>query len=192
MPAYVPYGPRVGEALKLAADDFAGVERKGTGRPYLSHLLHVAAMTAEHGGDEDQIVAAVLHDTLEDIPHRTAADLEDRFGRRVRLLVEALTDSTEHPKPPWRERKERYVAGLRHKGADVKLISACDKLHNATSIVRGHGRHGAAIWDRFSAKAPAIAWYYRALVDALGDGWDHPVLDELDATVRRLEAAARG
>ncbi|MEO0322528.1 MAG: HD domain-containing protein [Myxococcota bacterium] len=180
------YGPRVGEALKLAADAFAPIGRKGSGVPYLTHLLAVAATVGENGGDEEQIIAAVLHDYLEDIDGADAADLEARFGPRVRRLVEDLSDAITRPKPPWRARKEAYIASLRGKPAELKLISAADKLHNAESILRDHEVVGAAIWDRFTATREESLWYYRSIAGALGDGWQHPLLERLRRTVDRL------
>ena len=182
------YGPRVGEALKLAADAFAPIVRKGSGVPYLTHLLSVAALVGEHGGDEEQIIAAVLHDYLEDIEGAEAADLEARFGPRVRRLVEDLSDATSRPKPPWRARKEAYIASLRGKPAELKLISAADKLHNATSILRDAEVVGPAIWDRFTATREESLWYYRSMVDALGDGWEHPLLERLRRVVDQLQS----
>src|SRR5688572_11525072 len=130
------YGPRIGEALKLAADAFASRQRKGNGAPYLTHLLAVATIVMENGGDEDQIAAAALHDYLEDIPGSSARELEERFGERVARIVIALSDTTDPKnKAPWRPRKEKHLASLRHEPADVKLVSAADKLHNARCLV---------------------------------------------------------
>ena len=180
------YGPRVGEALKLAADAFAPIERKGSGVPYVTHLLAVAALVGENGGDEEQLIAAVLHDYLEDVEGADAGDLEARFGSRVRRLVEDLSDATSRPKPPWRARKEAYIASLRGKPPELKLISSADKLHNAERILRDHEVVGAAIWDRFTATRDESLWYYRSIVEALGEGWGHPLLERLRRVVDRL------
>jgi (p)ppGpp synthase/HD superfamily hydrolase len=190
------YSNRVGQALALAADAFAGVIRKGTdgdGQPpiiYLSHLLQVAAWVAEHRGTEDQIIAAVLHDYLEDIDGSTEQELAARFGDRVASYVAALSDATERPKPPWKERKLAYLAKLEHKPAEVKLISACDKLHNASRILHDLRDVGDQVFDRFTASKDDTLWYYRQVVDALATGWQHPALDELGEVVARLLEAA--
>ena len=177
---------RVDAAIALATDSFRYKVRKGSGIPYLTHLLQVMVYVGEHGGDEDQIIAAVLHDYLEDIDGATGAGLEEQFGPRVRRLVEALSDATERPKPPWKERKERYLAHLRAEPAEVKLISAADKHHNATSILRDFRSIGDALWDRFTADRDQTLWYYREVVAALGEGWEHPLLESLEAVVREL------
>ncbi|MEZ4226778.1 MAG: HD domain-containing protein [Polyangiaceae bacterium] len=184
------YTRRLDDALALASDAFRSIRRKGSGVPYLSHLLSVAALVAEHGGDEDQIVAALLHDVLEDIRHISADDLEARFGKRVRDYVVALSDTTEHPKPPWEERKRAYLQLLRYKGADLKLISAADKLHNASTMVRDYAVVGDALWDRFTATREQTLWYYREVHAALSHDFDHAIVHELHATVRRLHELA--
>lgn len=182
------YSPRVDAALVFVASAFREVVRKGAGVPYLAHLLAVAALVAEHGGDEDQIIAALLHDYLEDIEGADASELEQRFGPRVTRWVIGLSDATTRPKPAWLERKQRYVAALRDEEPELKLISAADKLHNATSVLRDHRAVGESIWDRFTATRDQTLWYYRAVTDALGEGWQHPILDELRRAVDELEA----
>lgn len=184
------YSKRVDDALGFVAAAFRERARKGSGVPYLAHLLGVAALVAEHGGDEDQIIAALLHDYLEDIDGADASVLEERYGKRVAAWVIGLSDATTRPKPPWEERKRRYLEALRKEAAELKLISAADKLYNALSLVRDHRAVGEALWDRFSASREQTLWYYRAVTEALGDGWDHPILDELCRTVDELEARA--
>ncbi|MEM9071922.1 MAG: HD domain-containing protein [Myxococcota bacterium] len=184
------YSERVDEALVLAASAFRTHIRKGSGVPYLTHLLQVMATVGEFGGDEDQLIAAILHDYLEDIEEASADDLEARFGARVRRLVEALSDSTVIPKPPWRARKEHYLAHLRDAPADVKLISAADKLHNARSILRDLQTLGDALWERFTGRKEGTLWYYAEVVEALAHEWTHPLLDELRGVVEAVHAAA--
>ena len=183
------YSERVDAALVMAADAFRHKSRKGSGVPYLSHLLQVATSVMESHGDEDQIIAALLHDYLEDIPGATTEELTERFGPRVCSLVEALSDSQTHPKPPWRERKERYLEHLRTTSDDVRLVSVCDKLHNASSILRDLDEVGEQVWERFSATREQTLWYYRAVTEALADGWSHPLLTRLQAVVEQIHAA---
>lgn len=186
------YDRRLGDALALAADAFAHIERKGTGVPYLSHLLAVTTTVMEHGGSADQCIAAVLHDYLEDIDGSSPDALTARFGERVTALVLALSDSTRADldeggaKPPWQQRKRAYLAHLRCASHDVKLISAADKLHNASSIVRDREQMGDAIFDRFTPSREETLWYYDEVVVALGHGWDHAVLHELRRVVAVL------
>jgi (p)ppGpp synthase/HD superfamily hydrolase len=188
------YGPRVGEALKLAADAFSGHARKGSGAPYLTHLLSVATLVMEHGGDEEQIVAAILHDYLEDIPGADEAVLVSRFGERVTRLVRALSDTTDatQPKAPWKPRKEAYLALLETAAPEVKLIAAADKLHNATSTLRDVERLGLPAFDAFTAPYAETLWYYREAARAVATDYRGPIVLALERTVRELhDAAAR-
>lgn len=182
----IAYGARIDLAQAFVAEAFRGVYRKQTSIPYLTHLWAVAALVGEHGGDEDQLIAALLHDVLEDVPHVTEVDLERRFGERVARLVVGMSDTVVHPKPPWQERKERYLAHLAHASPDLKLICCADKLHNCRSVVRDHKVLGDAIFDRFNAPKSATLWYNRELVAALGTGWSHPILDEFREAVAEL------
>jgi len=184
------YSDRLDRAAALAVDSFRGKLRKGSNVPYVTHLFMVCALVGEHGGDEDQMIAALLHDYLEDIEGSSYAHLHDVFGVRVADLVLALSDTTTRPKPPWKKRKLRYIARLRDEDPAAKLICAADKLHNSRSIVRDHVRLGDAIFDRFSPDKPETLWYYRECFAALCDGWSHQILDDLEESVRRLHRAA--
>lgn len=180
------YSTRLDDAIALATDAFRPVIRKGSGVPYLTHLLQVLVTVGEYHGDEDQMIAAVLHDYLEDIESGTGEELESKFGPRVRRLVEALSDTTVLPKPPWKARKVAYLAHLTDAPEEVKLISAADKLHNARSILRDHRVVGEEIWERFTAEKDETLWYYASVVESLASGWTHPLLEELRGTVDAL------
>ena len=183
------YDGRVGEALKLAADAFASRTRKGSGVPYLTHLLAVTTLVLEHGGDSDQVAAAALHDFLEDIPGARVEDLEARFGQRVARIVVALSDATDADhKAPWRERKDRYLAHLRAASSEVKLVSAADKLHNASSILDDYAAIGPGVFDRFTASREQTLWYYREVHAALAHQWEHSLLSRLRDAVNALHA----
>lgn len=182
------YSERLDEALRFAAEQFRFRVRKGSGVPYVTHLLQVCCTVGEFGGDEDQMIAAALHDYLEDIEGAKRELLVARFGERVARLVVGLSDSTTHPRPSWAERKERYIERLRREPPELKLISAADKLHNAQSILRDQVQMGDEVFERFSAEKAQTLWYYRAVVDALADGWDHVLVTELDALVDRMHA----
>jgi len=191
----MPTSERFDAAVALALEDFRHVHRKGGSIPYMTHLLAVTALVGEAGGDEDQLIAAVLHDWLEDIGHATPFVLESRFGLRVRRLVEALSDSVVLPKPPWRARKERYVAQLREEPDEVRLISCADKLHNSRSLVRDVRLHGPSTLSRFRGGLQGTLWYYHSVHAALANGWSHWLLDELDNEVETLHgllAVSRG
>ena len=187
------YSERFLRALDVAARMHAGQLRKGTDVPYISHLLGTCAIALEHGATEDQAIAALLHDAIEDIePTEQARAAVATFGPEVLRIVEACTDADTHPKPPWRERKAAYVARLASEDRAVLLVSASDKLHNARSLVRDLRVDGECVWDRFSAPKGATPPCYRALVDAFRANPDHPIelVDELDRTVTEMERLA--
>ncbi len=184
------YSSRLDDALAFAAAAFRDRRRKGTDIPYLTHLLQVMVYVGEHGGDEEQMVAAVLHDYLEDIEGATSQELRERFGERVARLVEGLSDCTTQPKPPWEQRKRDYLEKLRTAAPELKLISAADKLHNAQSVRRDLMRMGEGIFGRFSASREQTLWYYRAVTRALEEGFEHALVAELREEVERLHAAA--
>lgn len=184
------YTARLNAAFEFAADRHREQVRKASGVPYLTHLMAVAACVGEHLGSEDQVIAALLHDVIED-QGVSRAELEQRFGGAVADLVVACTDAFETPKPAWRLRKERYLVQLRDHGADVKLVSVSDKLHNARSIQRDYRVLGSAVWRHFSVPPAETLWYYRAATDALAHGWSHPLVDELSEVVDALEKLPR-
>ena len=181
---------RFGNAVRWAIELHGDQLRKGTAVPYVSHLLAVAALVLEGGGSEDEAIAAVLHDTLEDTD-ATARDIEDRFGSEVAQIVLACTDTTESPKPPWRPRKEAYVRHLAEPTTTngALRVAAADKLHNARSILADLRREGDHLWTRFNAGPDDQLWYYRSLVDILSRRLPGPLTDELARVVADLERA---
>jgi (p)ppGpp synthase/HD superfamily hydrolase len=182
--------PRFREALDWAADLHRSQVRKGTEVPYVAHLLAVASLVLEHGGDEDEAIAALLHDAAEDQGGRPVLrEIRRRFGAEVANIVEACTDTFESEKPEWRPRKEDYVASLSGKSLSVRLVSAADKLHNARAILADYRRHGEALWARFSGKRETL-WYYRALADEFRLRGPGDIAAELERTVRKLERLA--
>ena len=184
------YGRALDDALAFVAGAFRYKVRKGTSTPYLTHLLAVMAIVGEFGGSEEQMIAALLHDALEDLEGVTREDLERRFGGAVRDMVVALSDTTEHPKPDWRTRKTLYLERLAGEGCWVKLVSAADKLHNVQCLIRDLRTHGDKVWTRFNAGREDQVWYYQAAREALAHGWDGPLLDELTETVTLLARVA--
>ncbi len=164
MPALHPTRwTRLADAAALAFQVHADQLRKGTDIPYVSHLLAVAALVLEHGGDEEQACAALLHDAIEDGGAAWEAVIAGRFGPRVAGIVRACTDADTQPKPTWRARKEAYLAHLDTAPADVLLVSAADKLHNARAIASDLRMHGQAVFGRFTAGREGTLWYYGAL-----------------------------
>ena len=181
------------EALVYASVVHAGQIRKATGIPYIAHLLGVASIAFEYGADEDQGIGALLHDTAEDAGGAARIDdIRVRFGEKVATIVEGCTDTLETPKPPWRERKEKYLAHLKETDASTRLVSAADKLFNVRSILRELRQRGDAVWARFSGGKKDRLWYYRALVTAFRQYGDHSdLIDELNRVVTEIEKLVR-
>jgi (p)ppGpp synthase/HD superfamily hydrolase len=186
-------GPRYEDALSYAARIHAGQRRKGGEIPYLSHLLGVSALVIEDGGSEDEAIAALLHDAVEDQGGmERLAEIRDRYGDEVAYIVEKCSDSDGSEKSPWRGRKERYIAALREeRSPSVHRVSVADKVHNLRSIVRDYRANKEFLWNIFSPgaqNAKAQLWYYRSLVLAYkAAGCEGPLYDELARLVRDLE-----
>ena len=182
---------RFEEALILATRLHAGQVRKGTTIPYIAHLLGVTSIVLEHGGDEDEAIAALLHDAAEDQGGQAILeDIRARFGDGVAEIVAGCTDAWTDPKPPWRERKQAYVAALRRASASVRLVSSADKLHNARAILGDYRALGEAVWERFTGGREGTLWYYRALVEVLQATGPSALADELERVVSELERLA--
>ncbi len=182
---------RYADALQLAWRLHDGQIRKGTAIPYVSHLIAVSSIALEHGASEDEAIAALLHDAVEDAGGKpTLAMINERFGQNVADIVDGCTDSYEEPKPPWRPRKEAYLAHLASASKSVQLVSNSDKLHNARSILSDLRVHGPALWGRFTAPKEGTLWYYRSLVQAFASHGRTALVDELDLTVSEIEALA--
>ncbi len=177
-------------AVAYAVSAHGGQLRKGSSIPYISHLLAVAGIVLEYGGDEELAVAALLHDVVEDAGGRPRlADVRERFGDAIAAVVEGCTDADTLPKPPWRGRKEAYIARLAGESAGVQLVSAADKLHNARSLLADHYEIGAALWSRFSGGKAGTLWYYRTLVDTYSKA-PAALVRELNRVVTALELRA--
>lgn len=166
---------RFNRALQLAIEAHAGQVRKGTENtaglalPYITHPVAVAALVQRYGGTENQVIAALLHDVLEDGGPQWARPIREAFGAEVLELVEFCTDGLPDEagrKPPWRERKEAYLEHLREADGPGLLVSACDKLANLQAILLDLTEVGEAVWARFTGKKDGTLWYYGALVDA--------------------------
>jgi (p)ppGpp synthase/HD superfamily hydrolase len=187
----VALSARFEEALPFAARLHRDQVRKGSKVPYLSHLLGVAALVLEHGGNEDEAIAALLHDAVEDQGGApTLQAIRERFGDEVAAIVDGCTDTDLMPKPPWRPRKEAYVARVASATPSVRLVSAADKLHNARTILADYRRYGDAVWERFSGRKEGTLWYYRALIQAFRAHGETPLVEELDRVVSEIESLA--
>lgn len=179
------------EAIGYAFELHAGQTRKGTNIPYVAHLMGVAAMVVEDGGDEDEAIAALLHDAAEDRGGEvTLRDIRTRFGEKVARIVEACTDTTERPKPEWRPRKERYIEHLRESPPEVLRVACADRLHNARAILRDYREMGDELWSRFNAGKDEQLWYYGVLAEVFRTRYPGHLSRELNRVVDELRTLA--
>ncbi|MFN8111865.1 MAG: HD domain-containing protein [Solirubrobacterales bacterium] len=199
-----PLSPKFTEAVGYALDAHRTQSRKGTEIPYAAHILAVASLVLEMEADEDEAIAALLHDVIEDAGAHHAEEIERRFGPDVLAIVRANSDTDQQPKPPWLERKRAYIAGIATKSPAAVRVSIADKLHNARSNVDDQQRYGDEIFERFrsdaggefASKRDGVVWYYEALVEAfearradIGPG-AAAKLDDLARAVGELRAGA--
>jgi GTP pyrophosphokinase len=156
------------EALQWATWAHQGQIRKGSQTPYISHPMAVAGLVMEHGSDEDQVIAALMHDLVEDQGGMdTLLQIKHRFGAGVADIVDGCSDDAPlrgEPKKPWKERKERYLEHLAHAAPSILLVSLADKVHNLRTIVTDLREHGEVAWERFTAKKQGSVWYYEQLL----------------------------
>jgi (p)ppGpp synthase/HD superfamily hydrolase len=180
--------PRFEDALLYAARIHAGQKRKGKDVPYIAHLLGVTGIALEVGADEDQAIAALLHDAVEDQGgEKQHQQIQKRFGDRVARIVADCSDSWTLPKPPWQGRKEAYLQHLLQVSPDSMLVSCADKLDNARTILEDYRQVGEVVWDRFTGGREGTLWYYRALVERFRAAGLVVLVDELDLVVSELE-----
>lgn len=183
--------PQYADALAYAANAHAWQRRKGTRIPYISHLLAVSSLVLEYGGNEDEAIAGLLHDSVEDCGAAQEAIIRRKFGDAVAEIVMGCTDGTPDEageKAPWPQRKQAYIEHLDQASPSVRLVSCADKLHNARAILRDYLEHGDALFARFNQDAgkTGVIWYYRALADAFTRLGAAPA-KELAAVVGELE-----
>ncbi|MBW4629041.1 MAG: HD domain-containing protein [Brasilonema octagenarum HA4186-MV1] len=187
-------GSRFEQALVYATRLHARQIRKGSHVPYISHLLSVAALVLEDGGDEDEAIAALLHDAIEDQGGAATREIIlQQFGERVTSIVDGCTDADTIPKSPWKERKQRYIESLRCASPSVRRVALADKLHNARSILADLRREGEAVWLKFKGGKEGTLWYYRSLLEvfleASSNLW---FVEELNRVVCELEQSRYG
>ncbi len=180
-------GQRFERALVYACQVHRDVRRKGTGTPYIGHLLGVAAIVIDSGADEDEAIAALLHDAVEEAGGRQRLEeIRAMFGDRVAGIVEGCSDCYGEPKPPWKERKEAYVRQAASAPPSVCLVSAADKLYNLRSIIRDYRQLGEQLWQRFRAAKEQVLWYYSELSKVYRLKVPAAVADELTAAMAEL------
>jgi (p)ppGpp synthase/HD superfamily hydrolase len=157
---------RFEEALIFTFNLHKSQIRKTIPVPYFAHLMGVASLVLEAGGDEDVAIAALLHDAVEDhggIP--TLDEIRLRFGTRVADIVDTCTDAYTLPKPPWRERKERHLEKLRRASPEARLVTVADKLYNVRTTIDALHIEGEQVWSRFNGGKEGTLWYYRSMLD---------------------------
>src|SRR5438552_384627 len=182
-------GNRFEQAVLYATHVHGGHMRKGTTIPYIAHLLAVTALVLEDDGDEDDAIAALLHDAAEDQGGRERLeDIRSRFGQRVAGIVEACSDTFETPKPPWRERKRSYLQHLESAPDEVLRVSLADKLHNIRAITLDYERLGDQLWERFNSDSDQL-WYYGALAELFARRRPNLHAKELSRYVAELRGA---
>ncbi len=184
-------GPRFRSAVQFSLELHETQLRKGTQTPYIAHLLAVTSLVLEDGGDEDQAIAAMLHDAVEDQGGlRTLDEIRRRFGDQVATIVDDCTDAYETPKPPWLGRKEKYLSHLASASQAALRVSLADKLHNGWSIVRDLRQSGDCIWSRFNGGKQGTLWYYRSLLEVFKEASKSNMVAELEAIVVEMEYLA--
>lgn len=176
--------------------------RKGSGVPYISHLLSVAALVIEDGGNEDEAIAALLHDAIEDQGgDQTRQEIKAKFGQNVVEIVNGCTDAEVIPKPPWKQRKEQYIAKMRNASPEVRRVSMADKVHNLRSILADYHRKDVSpesnsgacivrgdedIWSKFKGGKAGSLWYYRSLIEINRQMGTSYLTEECDRLVQQL------
>ncbi|PRY39345.1 HD domain-containing protein [Geodermatophilus tzadiensis] len=193
-----PLSTRYDEALAYASEHHRKQLRKGSRVPYMTHLMSVSALVLEHGGSEDQAIAGLLHDAVEDAPKGTGGkvlnEIRSRFGGGVADIVRACSDGLDadgNRSGTWAERKRDYVAGLSHKPLDALLVTAADKTHNGLCIASDVRRYGPDFWSTFNASRDELLWYYTSVERAVSQRLPgHSITDALHRAVGELLAAA--
>ena len=184
-------GPRFLRAFVFAAEKHAGQTRKASTIPYIAHLMGVASLVLEAGGDEDLAIAALLHDVVEDYGGAPMLkEVRRKFGNRVAKVVDGCTDADTYPKAPWLERKEGYIRRLKTESADTRLVSAADKLNNVRSILSDYRAVGESVWSRFHGGREGTLWYYRTLRDVFLRHKRNRITRDLELAVNELESLA--
>ncbi len=186
--AMIKLTSRFDDAFRYAHEAHATQTRKGTGAPYVGHLMGVASIVLDDGGGEDEAIAALLHDAAEDQGGRERLDdIRTRFGDLVARIVEDCTDSFSQPKEPWLERKQAYIQHARKLSGPSLRVSAADKVHNSYAILRDLRNSGERVWARFQATPDDVLAYYESLVRAYREAGGGLLVDELDRIVRGIQ-----
>jgi (p)ppGpp synthase/HD superfamily hydrolase len=173
-------GKRFEEALLYATRLHAGQLRKHSKVPYVAHLLGVASLVLEAGGTEDEVIAALLHDAVEDQGGmETLEEIRGKFGNNVAGIVAGCTDSFTTPKPPWKDRKQNFIESILDADESTRRVALADKIYNAQATLRDLRNEGEAAWEGFNGGKAGTLWYYQQLINAFGNHGSSAFLDEL-------------
>ena len=179
---------RFSEALVYATQLHNNQVRKGSNIPYISHLLSVTALVLEDGGSEDEAIAALLHDAIEDRGgNKTRQEIKVKFGDKIAEIVEGCTESDIIPKPPWKERKLATINKLRYASPEVRRVTLADKVHNARSILSDWYRIGDEIWERFKTGKTGTLWYFKSIAEVDKELGSSYLGEELVRVIAQLE-----
>ena len=185
------YSDKFQEAVALALELHHTQTRKGGDIPYVTHLFAVASLVGEHGGTEEEVIAALLHDGPEDQGGlETLERIRVQFGPVVADIVEGCSDTFDEPKPAWEPRKSAYIENMETASRSVHLVSCADKLHNARCLLTDLRVDGPGVWDRFSGSREQTLWYYRTLIEVYDRHFDSPLVRALAEVVHDIEAEA--
>lgn len=180
---------RFTEALVYATQLHRHQVRKCSDVPYISHLLGVTALVLEDGGSEEEAIAALLHDAIEDQGgDKTRREIKAKFGDKVAEIVEGCTESDLTPKPPWKERKLATINKLRHASPEIRRVTLADKVHNARSILSDWYRIGDAVWERFKTGKSETLWYFKSIAEVDRELGSTPLGEELTRVIAQLES----
>ena len=184
--------PRFTSALSYAAELHQQQQREVSGVPYVARPATAwRASRLEYGGNEDEAIAALLHDAVEDQGGMPVSDaIGARFGPAVAEIVLGCSDSLVRPKPPWRQRKEAHVEHVRTASPSVRLVVAADKLDNARSLLREYRVRGESLWGFFHGGREGTLWYYDAMLAALKEGGATALVEELERTLQEIHRLA--
>ncbi|MCJ7715710.1 MAG: HD domain-containing protein [Anaerolineales bacterium] len=182
-----PLTNRFEEALVFAFRLHKDQLRKQSQIPYISHLLAVTALVLENGGSENQAIAALLHDAVEDQGgYDTLQDIKSRFGEEVACIVDGCTDAYLKPKPDWKERKIDYLEKIKYADDTVLLVSLADKVHNARSILKDLQSNEKNVWDKFNGGKDGTLWYYQSLAEIFKSCSYHELATELNQIIEKI------
>ncbi len=188
----IPLSVKFSDAFSYALHLHRFQKRKGNNIPYLAHLMAVAALVLEMGGNEDLAIAALLHDAVEDQGgKKTLNEIRTRYGEPVAAIVADCSDAFTFPKPPWEKRKQQYLDHLKIADTPAQMVSLADKIHNARSILLDLRRDGPKTWKKFHGGKTGTLWYYNSLTDIFQQLQTHDYVDELARIVAQINQLAQ-